>query len=818
MKPNNILPNFMAVFGKRIFLSLVDSGNISASLVSLPTDEEFFWPPKITPFPSWDFHKNEGCNTVQEAKGLEVDAVGRLWVLDSGNLNCPAKLWILNLTNDTPELVHQFSFHYRLHDLVLDETPDGWNAYITRGIEDQFFVFSSKTNKSWDADLPRMIWGAVALSPKNQPSRQLFLSTEESTALYSIPVAFLQNGNLTAKPELIGNWSEKPYKMLIDNTGTMYASFWTQSYISTWDISKPFQEKRFYEARAELNTWWAFSFALDSSSGTFWMTELNRTGGKYKQKILKAEIGAKSYIFDFQPTDVITTMKSNCSCSALIGFLAFITVLSGIAHVRQYQIIKKLQTLAVEPVVNYQVQHPAHQECVEPEMTELQLNFTLRIQQAMTPFSLVAILLCLSVASAVNFTSVYNWSDKNGMCYEWSSEGMKPNNILPNFMAVFGKRIFLSLVDSGDISASLISMPSDGECFWPPKITPFPSWDFHKNEGCNTIQEAKGLEVDAVGRLWVLDSGNLNCPAKLWILNLTNDTPELVHQFSFHYRLHDLVLDETPDGWNAYITRGTEYQLFVFSSKTNKSWVADLPRMIWGAVALSPKNEPSRQLFLSTEESTALYSIPVAFLQNGNLTAKPELIGNWSEKPYKMLIDNTGTMYASFWTQSYISTWDISKPFQEKRFYEARELNTWWAFSFALDSSSGTFWMTELNRTGGKYKQKILKAEIGAKSYIFDFQPTGVTTTINSNSSYSALIGFLVFITVLSGIAHVWQYQIIKKLQKPAVVPVIYYTVNPRAVQQQNVAPQMLDVEVENVFYGIGTPSLRPRTPRMRED
>ncbi|XP_065336029.1 protein yellow-like [Cloeon dipterum] len=350
----------------------------------------------------------------------------------------------------------------------------------------------------------------------------------------------------------------------------------------------------------------------------------------------------------------------------------------------------------------------------------------------MTPSIFAIFMLGLSsVATAANFTLVYEWSDE--WDYEWPSEAtrtqalqnvtLKPEHIEPRFMAVYGTMIFLSLWNYDGIPVTLVSLPTSSASSAPPKLTPFPSWDMHGNGDCNKIEEATGLDVDSVGRLWVLDNGSDNCYAKLWTIDLSNnDQTKIIHVFPFRKSMHDLVLDETPNETLAYIAWWRERKIVVFSLERNESWILDTPGIRVMSIALSPMEE-ARQLYVSNWSSNEVYSISVDALRNGTQTANPELIGNWttSKKPYRMLMDNQGTMYAAFWWKNYTSSWNSSQPFQEQRFYQAAIPNTGLPFTFALDQN-GNLWMMVFD-VKTKPRHKLLKAAVGAKSYTYEASP-----------------------------------------------------------------------------------------------
>ncbi|CAB3377169.1 Hypothetical predicted protein [Cloeon dipterum] len=259
----------------------------------------------------------------------------------------------------------------------------------------------------------------------------------------------------------------------------------------------------------------------------------------------------------------------------------------------------------------------------------------------MNPSFFFIVLLHLSFGTAIKLTHVFEWPA--GMEYEWPSEANRtqalkdgvynPKHIYPRYMAAFGTRIFLSIEKFEGIPVSLVSVPTISASSAAPRLTPFPSWEIHSRDygDCNKIEEASGIVVDSVGRLWMLDHIGLHCNSKLWIFDLSNnDKIELIHQFPFRYYLHDLVIDETPNGSFAYIAQWGVHQIVVFSLENKQFWTLTMPSWMQViSIALSPKEEP-RQLYLGGWKSTELYSIPVSVLRFNITNANPKLIGKWT--------------------------------------------------------------------------------------------------------------------------------------------------------------------------------------------
>ncbi|CAB3383826.1 Hypothetical predicted protein [Cloeon dipterum] len=361
-------------------------------------------------------------------------------------------------------------------------------------------------------------------------------------------------------------------------------------------------------------------------------------------------------------------------------------------------------------------------------------RFLLRLSSnAMSAFLAAICLLGLSLANAVNFTTVYEWDQFE---FTWPSganssieeikRNFNPKNVEFLYMAVFGERLFLSLDWKYGTPATLVWLPTSGTSTAPPKLDPFPSWNLHERYNCDTIQMAKGLETDTDGRLWVVDDGNAACPGKIWIFDLlNNDKSEHIHRFpdtvvshaSGSRALHDIVLDKTPDDYIAYIRDAASEHIVAYSRKLDKSWSVKTSRKKWKSFALSPSQE-ARQLYLSKSFSDDFYSVSVGQLKNEGKSAHVEFIGQWKKIPSRMLIDSSNVLYAAFFNANYLAKWNISEPFHEQRFYEAGELGTIEPFTFALDTN-GNLWMTELNESTGVKRQKLLKAAIGAKSYLY---------------------------------------------------------------------------------------------------
>ncbi|XP_065336610.1 protein yellow-like [Cloeon dipterum] len=373
----------------------------------------------------------------------------------------------------------------------------------------------------------------------------------------------------------------------------------------------------------------------------------------------------------------------------------------------------------------------------------------------MSAFVAAIFLLGLCLANAINFTTVYEWDKFD---FIWPSgadtstgqikDEYRPENVHLQFMAVFGQRLFLSINMESGIPSTLLWLPTSGTSTAPPKLAPFPSWHLYEKDNCDTIQAARGMEMDTDGQLWVLDDGSSNCSSKIWIFNLVNnDTTERVHQFpptvvsnSINDRLLlDIVLDKTQDDYFAYITDLRSDHITVYSLKMDKSWTVATPGRRWISLALSPNRE-ARQLFLGRDRSKELYSVSVSELKNEGGNATVKLIGEWSGTPYRMVIDSGNLLYGTTTFCNYLSKWNISEPFAEQRFHEFERLDAYRPFTLALDKN-GNLWMTDSDESSGwivnKTRHKLLKAAVGASTVSATLDETSAQQEIIESSTSS---------------------------------------------------------------------------------
>ncbi|CAB3386795.1 Hypothetical predicted protein [Cloeon dipterum] len=397
-------------------------------------------------------------------------------------------------------------------------------------------------------------------------------------------------------------------------------------------------------------------------------------------------------------------------------------------------------------------------------------------------FILLGSLLGLSpLVNAANFTSVFEWDDLD---YNWQSEEQRqqalqngtfvPEKIEPRYLAVFGQRLFLGLTKDQGVPASLVWLPTTNTPSASPKMQ-FSSWAM--SDHCSTMQTIKGLEVDSVGRLWVLDNGceKCPCPPKLWIFSLSNnDRIEHVHIFpekavshNFQSRsLQDVALDETNDESFAYITDVKTSQVVVFALKKTDSWAVQMQGKRFQTLACSPD-----QLFLNEPDSYELYSLPLLELRAGNRVMTPKLIGSFTAHPFRLFLDSTGVMYAAFLDRNYLSTWKTNNPFKEERFYEGKVKDVIKRPYILALSSTQNLWLMVIKNNKPKYT--MLRAAVGG------VEDNSASKT-GGGSLVFALIGTnIITILLLLGVILAWIS--IRRKKQPVPIQPDKTSVLPRA-------------------------------------
>ena len=232
--------------------------------------------PKLSPFPNWEMQEIGDCNAFQFVQSMEIDPLGRMWVLDSGRVhtmtlnpevNCPPRLVILDLENNgavlrsivfPPEVVHQQTVY--LNDIVLDH-EDGGYAYITDTSEEDpgIIVYSLKNDSSWKVrhqsmraqeegthfvvakvhvNRPFHVDG-IALSPASVRERMVYYTPLSSFYLYAIPAAVLRSRTVQIHEFVkeLGRKSSQTDGIAMSASGILYYGLLADDAVAYWNTS-----------------------------------------------------------------------------------------------------------------------------------------------------------------------------------------------------------------------------------------------------------------------------------------------------------------------------------------------------------------------------------------------------------------------------------------------------------------------------------------------------------------------------------------------------------------------------------------------------
>lgn len=309
---------------------------------------------------------------------MEIDAMGRMWVLDSGRTEtmtllarsrCPPRLVILDLENKgkllrsyafPPDVVsNQTAF---LNDIVLDH-EDGGYAYITDTSADDpgIVVFSLKTSTSWKIRHSSMFAeeeavnfvsngvlfsspvnvDGIALSPVSDAKRYVFYCPLSSLHLYSLPTEVLKGDvkDVHKYVKELGNKHSQADGMMMTSTGVLYTTALASNGVVTWDMRKypsfSVGQRGVFADRDVMN--WPDTFAIDDN-GTLWV--MASSAGYLSSvpenkfdisvpnfRIFKVNIGVRDYqYFEDGSTPVQVTIP------ALPEYVSLLTIFPWLAY------------------------------------------------------------------------------------------------------------------------------------------------------------------------------------------------------------------------------------------------------------------------------------------------------------------------------------------------------------------------------------------------------------------------------------------------------------------------------------------------------
>ncbi|XP_065336550.1 major royal jelly protein 1-like [Cloeon dipterum] len=273
----------------------------------------------------------------------------------------------------------------------------------------------------------------------------------------------------------------------------------------------------------------------------------------------------------------------------------------------------------------------------------------------MAPFCVFALLLDLSAASALNFSTINVWNDENKF-----GDFYKTSKVEPKYIALYKEKLFLSLYKHEPNISSTLAWLDINATAKPPQLKPFPS-PVQSASDCSAVQSARGIAVDSSGRLWALDNGETTCPPKLSIFNL-NSNNKIVHVHNFadpvvnHTSggrwLLDLVLDQSNDD----------------CLMKNQSWRVEIGSKLVSALALSPMGM-REFLYIMEYGFKEIFSLSVSDLRSEKEKVTLTSIGNMSATCEKMAMDEQGIFYFNIPSNHSVAKWNTKSSFKEEQVY-----------------------------------------------------------------------------------------------------------------------------------------------------
>lgn len=299
--------------------------------------------PKLEAYPSWEMQKIGDCGAFQFVQSMEIDPMGRMWVLDSGKMSplsvetkttCPPRLVLLNLEKNGVVLrTYEFPPHVARHgtahlnDIVLDH-EDGGMAYITDSDREDpgIIVYSLRNNTSWKIrhdsmkaqpeavrfmisktpiNMPIPVDG-IALSPASIEERQVYYSPLSSFHLYSLPTSVLKSNmsNVDEHVKELGRKNSQTDGMMMSAKGVLYFGLLADDAVAMWDTmqTSSFTTGKRVISRDHERMQWPDTFAFDEDGNFYCVTNAlqnilnNRVNVSVPNyRVVRARTGVKSY-------------------------------------------------------------------------------------------------------------------------------------------------------------------------------------------------------------------------------------------------------------------------------------------------------------------------------------------------------------------------------------------------------------------------------------------------------------------------------------------------------------------------------------------
>ncbi|KAI8435943.1 hypothetical protein MSG28_004111 [Choristoneura fumiferana] len=289
-----------------------------------------------------------------------------------------------------------------------------------------------------------------------------------------------------------------------------------------------------------------------------------------------------------------------------------------------------------------------------------------------------------------------------------------PMNVLPLGIEVFGSRVWVTFPSwRGGVPATLATVSRVGG-HPSPLLRPYPDWNYHRafneNQNCTGLTSVFRVNVDSCGRLWVLDSGQIDsqdnpkqiCPPSLVVFDLYTDKLIARYAIPKKYVLQDslfanLIVDtrtEDCSDLHVYISDTWRFGLLVFRERDETFWRFShhlfYPDPLasnytlhglnfqWSdgifGLALTPiDHNEDRLLYFHAMSSYREFVVSTSVLRQSSRVNNSASEFNLAGESRGLLgqssasaIDRRGVMFYGLVTRDSIGCWDTEKPYQKK--------------------------------------------------------------------------------------------------------------------------------------------------------
>ncbi|PZC86389.1 hypothetical protein B5X24_HaOG209108 [Helicoverpa armigera] len=289
-----------------------------------------------------------------------------------------------------------------------------------------------------------------------------------------------------------------------------------------------------------------------------------------------------------------------------------------------------------------------------------------------------------------------------------------PANVLPLGLEVWGNRVWVTVPAwRRGVPATLATLPRQGGIA-SPQLRPYPDWSFHRAFGdmqnCSGLTSVFRIHADPCGRLWVLDSGQIDsqdnpkqlCPPSIVVFNLQTDKLIARYNIPKQFVLEDslfsnIIIDtrmEDCSDLHVYITDTWRFGLLVFRERDVRFWRFSNPLFfpdplasnftlhglnfqwtdgIFG-LALSPIDPyEERILFFHAMSSYREFYVPTSVLRDplrvDNSSTEFNIAGEsrgLNGQSSASAIDRRGVMFYGLVTRDSVGCWDTTKPYKRR--------------------------------------------------------------------------------------------------------------------------------------------------------